>query len=175
MKLELFEKLLIALAGLLSLTGVFYSATGGEQIGVILLGIVLSGFAFAGGCLLVAQRLYMERPVLPVVISSVVLLAMNASIPFTDWPLRLNYVMTRDSFDSIASRVRAGERINTPVRVGVFTVWRAEIVNQRFVCLWTNQDRYDRVGFVQCRRDEVPLSPWSQVSLDDTWQYVHED
>jgi hypothetical protein len=166
---------LIALLGLLALAGVAHSATGGEQIGVVLLAIVLSAAAIIVSFLLVGYRRYTKQPVLPVFIAPVACLSIIISVAVTYWPIRATYALSRDAFDSLAERVRAGEQITMPVRAGFFTVRTAELSHQGIVCLWTVPDPAGNTGFVQCRRDYVPFNLWSLIRLDDRWQFISED
>jgi hypothetical protein len=166
---------LIALLSLLAIAGVVHSATGGEQFSVVLLAIVLSAAAIIVSCLLVGYRRYTKRPVLPGLIAPVACLAMMISVAVTYWPLRVTYALSRDAFDSIAERVRAGEPIAMPVRAGLFTVRTAELSHQGIVCLWTVPDPAGSTGFVQCRHDYVPFNLWSLIRLDDRWQFIAED
>ena len=175
MKRQHIDAALIALLGLLALAGVLHSATGGEQVGVVLLAIVLSAAAIIVSCLLVGYRRYTKRPVLPVLVAPVVCLSIIISVAATYWPLRVAYAVSRDSIDSLAQRVRAGEHIEMPVRAGIFAVRRAEISHHGIVCLWTYPHPSGSTGFVQCRRDYVPFNLWSLIRLDDRWQFISED
>jgi hypothetical protein len=110
-----------------------------------------------------------------VLVAPVVCLSIIISVAATHWPLRVTYVLSRDAFDSLAQRVRAGEHIATPVRAGFFTVRRAELSHHGIVCLWTYPHPAGSTGFVQCRRDYVPFNLWSLIRLDDRWQFISED
>ena len=165
----------MVLLGLLALAQVFDSATGGEQVSVVLLAMVLSAPAIIVGSLLIGYRRHTQRRVLPALIASVLSLLIIISVAVTHWPLRVTYALSRGSFDALAKRIRAGELIATPLRVGLFRVQRAELSHHGIVCLWTQPHPDGSTGFVQCRRDYVPFNLWSLVKLDDHWQFISED
>jgi len=166
---------LIGLLGLFAIAGILDSATGGEQVGVVLLAIVLSAAAIIVGSLLIGYRCHTQRRVLPALIASVLSLLIIISVAATDWPLRVTYALSRSSFDALAQRLRAGERAVAPMRAGLFRIRRAELSHHGIVCLWTHPDPGGSTGFVQCRRDYVPFNLWSIVKLDDGWQFISED
>lgn len=166
---------MMSLLGLLAAAGVLHSATGGEQVGVVLLAVVLSAAIFIVSSLLIGYRRYTQRAVLPALIAPAVCLLGIISVAATHWPLRLAYAASRDAFDILAQRVRSGEHIATPVRAGFFTIHRAELSHHDIVCLWTHPLPNGSTGFVQCRRDYVPFNLWSLIRLDDRWQFISED
>ena len=165
----------MSLLGLLALGGVLASASGGEQVGVVLLAIVLSVASIAVGSLLVGYRRHTQRQVLPVLFAPAISLAVIISVVATHWPIRVAYAWSRASLDAVAQRVRGGERVQTPLRAGLFTIQRAEFSHHGIVCLWTQPNPGGSTGFVQCRRDYVPFNLWSLVRLDDRWQFISED
>jgi len=151
---------LTTLLGLMALAGVFVSATGVEQIGVVLLTIVFSAATVIVGSLLVGYRRYTQRRVLPALVAPILCLFVIISVAVTHWPLRVAYTWSRESFDAVAQRVRSGEHITTPLRAGLFTIQRVELSHMSIVCLWTQPNPSGNTGFVQCRRDytAVPQS-----------------
>jgi len=165
----------MSLLGLLAAAGVLDSATDGEQLGVVLLAIVLSVAAIVVGSLLVGYRLHTQRRVLPAFVASIVSLAVIISVVATRWPLRVAYALSRSSFNTLAHHVRNGERVATPVRAGLFTIRHAELSHHGIVCLWTQPHPGGSTGFVECGRDYVPFNLWSIVRLDDRWQFISED
>jgi hypothetical protein len=175
MKRHHIDAALMSFLGLLALGGVFVSATGGEQVGVVLLAIVLSAAAITVGSLLVGYRRHTQRRVLTALVAPIISLAIIISVAATHWPLRVAYAWSRVSFDAVAQRVRSGERVQTPLRAGLFTIQRAEISHHDIVCLWTQPHPSGSTGFVQCRRDYVPFNLWSMVRLDERWQFISED
>lgn len=175
MKRQYIDAALISLLGLLAFAGVLHSAIGGEQTTVMLGAILLSGPAHIVSCLLVGYRRYTKRPVLPVLLASVLCVSVIISVAATHWPLRVAYALSRDSFDTLAQRVRAGELVAMPVSAGFFTIERAELSYHGIVCLWTHPHPSGSTGFVQCRRDHVPFNLWSLIRLDERWQYISED
>ena len=165
----------MSLLGLITLAGVLVSATGGEQVSVVLLAIVLSAAVIIIGSLLVGYRRHTQRRVLPALVAPILSLTVITSVAATHWPLRVAYAWSRESFDAVAQRVRSGEHITTPLRAGLFIIQRAELSQQGIVCLWTHSNSSGSTGFVQCRRDYVPFNLWSMVRLDDRWQFISED
>lgn len=165
----------MAALGLLALASVLDSATAGERMGVVLLAIVLSAPAILISSLLIGYRRYTQRAMFPAFIAPVICLAIILSVATTHWPLRVTYALSRDAFDAVAERVRAGEQIVTPLRAGLFTIRRAELSHHGLVCLWTYPHPNGSMGFVQCRRDYVPFNLWSMIQLDDRWQFISED
>jgi len=175
MKRYRIDAALMSLLGLLAVAGVLISATGVEQVGVVLLAIVLSAAVIIVGSLLVAYRRHTQRRVLPVLAAPVLSLTIIISVAATHWPLRVSYALSRSAFDALALRVRSGEHITTPMRAGLFSIQRAELSHHDIVCLWTQPAPGGSTGFVQCRRDYVPFNLWSMVTLDDRWQFISED
>jgi hypothetical protein len=165
----------LGLHGLLAVAAVLVSASGGEQVGIVLLAIGLSAATSVLGLLLIGYRRHTQRRVLPALAATVLTLAVIISVAVAHWPLRVTYALSRDSFDAVAQRVRMGEHLTTPFRAGFFTIQRAELSHHGIVCLWTQPQPSGSTGFVQCRRDHVPFNLWSMVRLDDRWQFISED
>jgi hypothetical protein len=153
----------------------FHSAAGGERVAVVLSAIVLSLAVIVIGSVLVGYRYHTQRTVLPALAAPVLCLCIIVSVAMTCWPLQVTFALSRDAFDSLAQRVRAGEDIAKPVRVGLFSIRRAELSRHGIVCLWTYPHAGGSTGFVQCRRDFVPFNIWSMIRLDDRWQFISED
>src|SRR5205807_2528160 len=99
----------------------------------------------------------------------------NASVAFSQWPLRVSYALSRPSFDALAKHVRAGDPIYVPRRAGLFAIRKAEISYSGVICLWTTVNPGGNTGFVQCGPDHIPLNLWSSISLDNQWQFISED
>ena len=175
MKRHHIDAALMSLLGLMALAGVLVSGTGGEQVGVVLLAVVLSAAVIVIGSLLIGYRRHTQRRILPALVAPSTSLVVIISVAATHWPLRIAYVCSRESFDAVAQRVRGGEHITTPLRAGLFTVQRAELSRHGIVCLWTNSNPAGSTGFVQCRRDYVPFNLSTIVRLDDRWQFISED
>ena len=165
----------MSLLGLLAIAELLHSATGGEQVGVVLLAIVLSAAAIIVGSVLVGYRRQTKSRPMPALAALILSLAVIISVAATHWPLRVTYALSRASFDRVAQRIRNGESITTPLRAGLFTIQRAELSHHDIVCLWTKPQPGGSTGFVQCRRDYVPFNLWSMVRLDDRWQFISED
>ena len=154
---------------------VWLSATGCEQSSMVLWCIVFSTPVFVVGSVFVGWRRHTQRSVFTALSGSLACLALIASVAIWQWPLRVSYGSSRSGFDLLAQRVRAGEQLHMPQRVGLFTVRKAEVSRQGVVCLWTLPNPAGSTGFVHCGRDHVPFNLWSLVKLDDHWQFISED
>lgn len=168
----------IALAGtywLLAAVAVWLSASGCEQIRMVFWSILFSIPVIVVGSVLVGWRRHTGRSVLTAAFGSLVCLALIASVAAWQWPLRVSYGWSRAAFDSLAQRVRAGNGLEMPQRVGLFTVRKAEVAHDGIVCLWIVSNPNGSTGFVQCGRDHIPFNLWSLVKLDDQWQFISED
>lgn len=114
------------------------------------------------------------------------------TIAVFDWPLHLSYLVARPGLERLAQRLRAGETIPVPVRVGLIMVRSTELRHrgisipasrdapdatdvQDIACLWTNLDPSGFGGFVQTRPQYLQFNIWSHVRLDDRWQFINED
>ena len=175
MKRPHIDAALISLCGLFAVAGILGSAGGIERVCVVLLAVVLSAATIIVGSLLIGYRRHTQRAVLTALTMPAICLAIIISVAATHWPLRLTYALSRDAFDAVAQRVRTGEHITTPVRVGLFSIRSAELSHHGIVCLWMHPHPGGSTGFVQCRRDYVPFNLWSIVRLDDRWQFIAED
>jgi hypothetical protein len=177
-RLPFLESALIVLSGLLAVAAVWHSATGGDEVGVVLLALVAVVFCavtmIAVSLLIGLRRLTQRRAALAFV-APVLALAVIISVVATQWPLRAGYAWSRSSLDAVAQRVRSGENIATPVRAGFFKIRRAEVSRSCIVCLWTRPRPGGSTGFVQTRGEVMPFNLWSMVGLDDRWQFISED
>lgn len=106
---------------------------------------------------------------------AVSLLALSMSVMATDWPLRLNYLVSRAEIDRIAAQIDAGENVSFPRRVGLLQVMAAGKHGNGAVCLWTALDPAGKTGFVRCPKGDAGFNLWSVMSLDDRWQFITED
>ncbi len=103
-------------------------------------------------------------------------LAVYVSVPYTHWPLRLAYKVSRPSFDAMAQSLQSGVRFQGPMWVGLFKIEKAEVYEHNGkVCLWTYLHPNGSTGFTQCPPDDVPFNLWSKIELDASWQLVSED
>ena len=165
----------MSLMGLFVLAVIFYSASGGEQLGVVLLTSALSAVVFIFASLLIGYRRHTQRRMFSALLAFVLSLSVIVSVALTDWPLRITYAWSRASLDAVSERVRLGEQVITPLRVGLFNIQRAELSERGIVCLWTEPHPSGSTGFVQCSSDDVPFNLWSHTSLDEHWQFISED
>jgi hypothetical protein len=102
-------------------------------------------------------------------------IAVLLSLMTTNWPLYSAYRWSRPSFDRLATQVHAGIPAETPERVGLFRIERAEVNRNGVVCLWTNDDPSGPTGFVQHGPDNLPFNLWSHMPLDESWQFIKLD
>ncbi|MEO0806468.1 MAG: hypothetical protein AAFY33_09200 [Cyanobacteria bacterium J06643_4] len=108
-------------------------------------------------------------------VAGAVTAALIVSVLGTHWPLRLAYAQSKPAFDQAAEQVRAGNVPETPGWIGLFYIEKAEIYHNGVVCLWTNDHPSGPTGFVQHGPDNLPFNIWTEILLDDTWQFVSED
>jgi hypothetical protein len=151
------------------------SASGCEQISMVFWATILSVPVVLISSVFVGWRRYTRRSTFAAVSTSVLCLGIIASVAAWQWPLRASYRLSQLAFDSLAQRVRAGEYIQMPRRVGLFEIQKAEVAYNGVVCLWTEPSASGNTGFAQCPRDYVPFNLWSLVKLDDHWQFISED
>ena len=166
---------LVSACWLLATVAVWLSATGCEQFSMVFWSILFSIPVIVIGSVFVGWQRYTRRSVFTAMVGSLVCLALIASVAVWQWPLRVSYGWSRAAFDSLAQRVRAGDPLEMPQRVGLFTVRKAEVSHDDVVCLWIIPNPSGSTGFVQCGRDHVPFNLWSLVKLDDHWQFISED
>jgi hypothetical protein len=102
--------------------------------------------------------------------------AVFVSVPTTNWPLRLAFRLSKPSLEAVAQSLRAGKTFPQPMRVGLFTIQKAEIydLNDK-VCLWTDLNWSGKVGFTRCAPGDLPFNLASNLTLDETWQFIAED
>lgn len=103
-------------------------------------------------------------------------LVLLISVGWTQWPLRLHFLMARPTIEALASRVEQGMRVDTPTWAGLFKIEKAEANRFGVVCLWIAVSP-DRDGFVRTPADKVDeqFNVWWTVNLDGEWQFVWED
>ena len=85
------------------------------------------------------------------------------------------FAFSRRSFDQVASQLVAGTAPQTPGRIGLFFIEKAEVNRQGIVCLWTDNDPAGPNGFVQNSNPDVTFNLWSKLRLDETWHFIAED
>ena len=175
MKSRLVDIVLASACWLLTGVVVWLSASGCEQISMVLSAILLSAPVVVLGSVLVGWRRHTLRPVGPAVLVALLSLAIIASVAIWQWPLRVSHDCSRTAFNWLAQRVARGEQVQTPRRVGLFNIRKAEISYNGIVCLWIVPDTAGSTGFVECPRDYVPSNLWSLVKLDDHWQFISEN
>ena len=166
---------MLAFPALPALVCVGHSAQGGERWLVVMATIALGMTTFFLACVHVLARLRGHRAWWPAFLSPAAGLLVIASVAVTHWPLRAAYVLSRPALDALGARVSSGERVPEPIRAGLFIVRAAELSRGRIVCLWTDLNPSGRIGFVRHPPNHVPFNLWSQIALDDDWQFISED
>ncbi len=71
-----------------------------------------------------------------------------ASIPFTNWPLRLSFGAMKGELEDIATKASKGKSVAVPVSVGPCVIRRVEMRDGR-PCLWTDTNPSGYTGFVR--------------------------
>src|SRR5205085_8713712 len=99
MKRQHIDAALTSLCGLFAVAGILGSAGGVEQVGVVLLAIVLSAATIIVGSLLICYRRHTERAALPALAVPVICLGVIISVAASHWPLRVTYALSRNDFD----------------------------------------------------------------------------
>ena len=112
---------------------------------------------------------------LRMIFAGTTVIAIVLSIALTSWPLCAVFSLSRPTFDQIANDVRQGNVPNTPCRVGLFRIRKAEVCYNDVVCLWTDLNPGGKSGFVQCPPENPPFNLWSHIQLDASWQFIKED
>jgi drug/metabolite transporter (DMT)-like permease len=174
-KANVIDESLLMVLGLLAAAGTLFAAFAMDSVMVAILAILLSLAVMITGGILVVRRRHVPQRLLSAGVAIGAALILVGSVGAKNWPLRVGYEMSRDSFDAVAERVRKGEPVTAPMRVGFFTIERAELSGRGIVCLWTHVASGGNTGFVQCPPDHVPFNLWSIVRLDNRWQFISED
>lgn len=167
--------LLVSVCWLTAAAAIYLSADGCEKVSMVLWATLCSTIITAVGSVLVLRRRRAQCSIQFAVTNALICVAIVISVAIWHWPLRACYGWSRSAFDSFAERVRAGERLRMPQRIGLFTIEKAEVSSDGIVCLWTMPDPAGSTGFVQCRQNYIPFNLWSVVRLDDRWQFISED
>ena len=177
MRPRLTDFLLGSVAGLLAALAVWLSATGTEQFSMYIVSAAVGLIVLLLGSVWCGWQKVLGRPAYPVALGAIAILALLVSVSVKQWPLRITYSVSRSAFNATAQRVREGQKMTFPQRIGLFTIRKAEVSHTGVVCLWTRPAASGNTGFVQCNRESAPVSfnLWSMVKLDDGWQFISED
>jgi hypothetical protein len=127
MKWHRIDIVFVGICWFLAALVVWLSATGCEQSSMVLWCVVFSMPVFLLGSVFVGWRRHTQRSVFTAWSHSLACLALIASVAIWQWPLRVSYGSSRSGFDLLAQRVRAGEQLQMPQRVGLFTVRKPEV------------------------------------------------
>jgi hypothetical protein len=105
----------------------------------------------------------------------IIVVVFSVVVAVTNWPLKLTFSLVEDDIEALAQRVDAGERIEYPQRVGVFTIYGAGI-RSGTVYLITSPSGHDwEVEGLARHAEGEGFNLWSSTSLGDKWSYVSED
>ncbi|MBN1341139.1 MAG: hypothetical protein JXQ73_00565 [Phycisphaerae bacterium] len=111
-------------------------------------------------------------------VAAVALWAAGASVPVTQWPLRLVFAAYRSKLDHVAELVRTGGKTGQRENVGPFTIRMAEVNRVGAICLWTDLNPAGYTGFMKCSPALVARQNalfWSVTHLDGEWYLVEMD
>lgn len=113
---------------------ILYSGLGGHWI-------LIAMIVFASLPLILLQFILLALPMQPIsmrrrLLGYLVPLAV-ISVPFTDWPIRVNFKLHQASLQAVADRVASGEKIAGGISIGVF----------RFRRVGTAHNHEDHIGF----------------------------
>jgi hypothetical protein len=161
-------------------------------VALVVVGISVTGLEPFSAALLAVLALFATVAIAPIVIIHdstdrarvsvahlVFLVALGGlivSVPWTQWPLRVAFAISRPALADLAQQLAAGEYPGFPCRAGAFLILRGE-TDQGRPCLWTDTNPSGRTGFVK-RTATVPnnaFNLWSDVELDADWRLISED
>ena len=113
---------------------ILYSGLGGHWI-------LIAMIVFASLPLILLQFILLALPMQPIsmrrrLLGYLVPLAV-ISVPFTDWPIRVNFKLHQASLQAVADRVASGEKIAGEISIGTF----------RFRRVGTTYNHEDHIGF----------------------------
>ena len=151
------------------------SADGVESMTLAFFGIIALPIVILL-CLLLPRRRDSQRWMLRNLIAVALFLAVFISVIWTSWPLRISYILAKPTMNKIAVKLEKGEKIKTPILIGVLIINKAELNRNGIPCLLTWSDG-DFVGFVKVKPDIVDsqFNLWSVIYLDNDWQFINED
>lgn len=158
-----------------TLAMVYFSAAGEDSLGMLVLGILGTPVVLLLCCLWPRKwqvRYWIARSLVVIPLSLVILL----TVVWTAWPLHLNFIHCRPELSRLAARVEGGEKIATPIRVGLFTVYAIEL-RRGIVCLWTSRTGTES-GLVKATSQQIQhggFNVWSVTPLDKDWTLYQED
>lgn len=172
---KIVEAPLLCLLLPVSFFSIIVSVSSGETATVWGVCFVLSLATFFIASLLTLGRVLSQRNLAPALLPPLSALILIASVAITNWPLHTAYRYSKEAIDQFADRVRAGEQVETPARLGLFIIQRGEITKSGRVCLWTDLNPKGYTGFGQYPVDNLPGNLWTWVNLDERWQFIAQD
>lgn len=101
--------------------------------------------------------------------------SLSFSVAFFNWPLRLNFLLSRPALVHEVQNLTANKTSTSPRWVGGFYV-RETVIDSGSLCLWTDNDPSGRTGLVYMPAGSQPaLNLWSDVPLGKNWHAISED
>ncbi len=103
--------------------------------------------------------------------------SLSFSVVFTNWPLRLNFLISHPALVREAQNLAAKMPSVYPRWVGGFYVQKSA-VEHGATCFWTQGDseEVNRSGIIlNPKGGKPPFNLWSDVSLGDNWHAISED
>jgi len=106
------------------------------------------------------------------------LFVLAASIPVTNWPLRVSFMFHRPALERLANLVQAGRTPGLPCRVGLYTIEGVDATSYgSTIGLHIDTDPAGPAGFYRTATpvQTPPANEWSWVHLSDHWWLIYED
>lgn len=164
-----------------SVLPVTLSSATGKPLETVCLWVALSmPVAVAAGFLWTqpALTLWNTQPRLLIRRLAVVVACVSAilSVPVSQWPAFVAFHAFQPELERLAERVKKGEAISSPQRIGLFVIYDASISPDRVPCLWTDLNVSGKTGFIQCSDTEQFRYPlWSAHKMSSAWHFVMEE
>jgi hypothetical protein len=100
--------------------------------------------------------------------------SLSWSVVFTDWPLRLNFLLSRPALVREAQNLVARKPASSGHWVGGFYVQKSA-VERGVICFWTDGDS-NRTGIIfNPKGGTPPFNLWSELPLGGNWHVITED
>lgn len=162
-----------------NLLAMWWSGVGGDPLAVIVLPIMaglpilyLVGIWF-GAHVEGHRRVPVSKSILVAVLISNI-----ASIPITNWPLRITWLASRSALENLADRVAAGENPTVPCRAGLFTIRKVDVRGgDEVVMLWMDPGGAGPSGWARGPLEEAARSVnlSIQTVVAPEWSLLHLD
>ena len=121
-----------------------------------------------------AKRRHIQVQTKTLVVFSMCFL-LSFSVALLQWPLRLNYALSKPALAQEAQQVAKNQATSFPRWVAGFYVLEAT-AKRNCVCFWTDTDPSGRTGIVyNLKGGQPPFNLWSSTSFGENWHLVSED